>query len=98
MGTVIFTMAFSQGRQVKLQQKEKRTFIQEMMKDREAWHVAIHGVAKSDYNVATKQQQLCCSVQLVAQSCPTLCDPMDCSTSGLPIHHQLPEFTQTHVH
>ena len=34
----------------------------------------------------------------VTQSCPTLCDPMDCSTSGLPVHHQLPEFTQTHVH
>ena len=34
----------------------------------------------------------------VAQSCPTLCDPMNCSTPGLPIHHQLPEFTQTHVH
>ena len=34
----------------------------------------------------------------VAQSCPTLYDPMDCSTSGLPVHHQLPEFTQTHVH
>ena len=34
----------------------------------------------------------------VAQSCPTLCDPMNCSMPGLPIHHQLPEFTQTHVH
>ena len=34
----------------------------------------------------------------VAQSCPTLCNPMDCSTSGLPVHHQLLEFTQTHVH
>ena len=34
----------------------------------------------------------------VAQSCPTLCDPMNCSTPGLPVHHQLPEFTQTHVH
>ena len=34
----------------------------------------------------------------VAQSCPTLCDPMDCSMPGLPVHHQLPEFTQTHVH
>ena len=34
----------------------------------------------------------------VAQSCPTLCDPMDCSTPGLPVHHQLPELTQTHVH
>ena len=34
----------------------------------------------------------------VAQSCPTLCNPMSCSTPGLPVHHQLPEFTQTHVH
>ena len=34
----------------------------------------------------------------VAQSCLTLCDPMSCSTRGLPVHHQLPEFTQTHVH
>ena len=34
----------------------------------------------------------------VPQLCPTLCDPMDCSTSGLPVHHQLPEFTHTHVH
>ena len=34
----------------------------------------------------------------VAQSCPTTCDPMNCSTPGLPVHHQLPEFTQTHVH
>ena len=34
----------------------------------------------------------------VAQSCPTLCDPMDSSTPGLPVYHQLPEFTQTHVH
>ena len=33
----------------------------------------------------------------VTQSCPTLCNPMDCSTPGLPVHHQLPEFTQTHV-
>ena len=34
----------------------------------------------------------------VAQLCPTLCDPMDCSTPGLPVHHQLLESTQTHVH
>ena len=34
----------------------------------------------------------------VAQSCPTLCNPMNRSTPGLPVHHQLPEFTQTHVH
>ena len=34
----------------------------------------------------------------VAESCPTLCNPRDCSTPGLPVHHQLPKFTQTHVH
>ena len=34
----------------------------------------------------------------VAQSCPTLCDPMNRSTLGLPVHHKLPESTQTHVH
>ena len=34
----------------------------------------------------------------VTQSCPTLCDPMSRSMPGLPVHHQLPEFTQTHVH
>ena len=34
----------------------------------------------------------------VTQSCPALCDPTDCSTPGLPVHHQLPEFIQTHVH
>ena len=34
----------------------------------------------------------------VTQSCPTLCDPMNYSTPGLPVHHQLPEFTETHVH
>ena len=34
----------------------------------------------------------------VTQLCTTLCDPMNCSMPGLPVHHQLPEFTQTHVH
>ena len=41
---------------------------------------------------------ICLITGSVAQSCPTLCDPVDCSTPGLPVHHQLPEFTQTHVH
>ena len=45
-------------------------------------------------------QKTCLGVQLssVAQSCPTLCDPMNGSTPGLPVHHQLPESTHTHVH
>ena len=34
----------------------------------------------------------------IVRLCPTLCDPMDCSTPGLPLHHQLLEFTKTHVH
>ena len=38
------------------------------------------------------------SVMSVTQSCPTFYNPMDCSTPGLPVHHQLPESTQTHVH
>ena len=37
-------------------------------------------------------------IRSVAQSCPTLCDPMNRSTPDLPVHHQLPEFTETHVH
>ena len=37
------------------------------------------------------------SFSSVTQSCPTLCDSMNCSTPGLPVHHQLPEFTQTHI-
>ena len=37
-------------------------------------------------------------IRSVAQLCPTLCDPMNLSTPGLPVHHQLLEFTQTHVH
>ena len=39
-----------------------------------------------------------CNISSVAQSCPTLCDPMNRSTPGLPVLHQLLEFTQTHVH
>ena len=41
---------------------------------------------------------ICIQFSSVTQSCPTLCDPMDCSTPGLPVHRQPPESTQTHVH
>ena len=40
----------------------------------------------------------CLLVSSLTQLCPTLCNPMDCSTPGLPVHHQLQELTQTHVH
>ena len=39
-----------------------------------------------------------CQFSSVTQLCLTLCDPMDCSMPGLPVHHQLLELTQTHVH
>ena len=50
------------------------------------------------YCWATWETLICHSVSSVAQSCPTLCDPMDDNMPGLPVHHQLPEFTQTHAH
>ena len=49
------------------------------------------------YNRFTKTKKRT-QIRSVAQSCPTLCDPMNCSTPGLPVHHQLLEFTETHVH
>ena len=82
--------------------------------DRGAWWATVHRVAESDMteqlthththarththwnfkNKFTLQFQL----SSVTLSCPTLCDPKDCSTPGFPVHHQLLEFTQTHVH
>ena len=47
--------------------------------------------------IATFRNQID-QIRSVAQSCPTLCDPMNRSMPGLPVHHQPPEFTQTHVH
>ena len=57
-------------------------------------------IIQSEVSQKEKHQYSISSVQFssVAQSCPTLCDPMNCSTPGLRVHHHLPEFTQTHVH
>ena len=81
--------------------------------DRGAWQATIHGVTKSltrlkqlsrhtrkIQKLANKTMFYFSSVQFssVSQSCPTLCDPMNCSTPGLPVHHQIPKFTQIHVH
>ena len=70
-----------------------RTWV--LVMDRDAWHAAVCVVTTHGH-----ETNLMGSVQFssVAQSCLTLRDPMDCSTPGLPVHHQLPEFTQTHVH
>ena len=48
--------------------------------------------------IITKYREASVQFSSVAQSCPTLCDPINRSTPGLPVHHQLLEFTQTHVH
>ena len=58
------------------------------MKDRDALQVQSMGSQRVRHDWATS----------VTQLSPTLCDLMNCSTPGLPVHHQLPEFTQTHVH
>ena len=52
----------------------------------------------SPYSPRDSQESCQPQCSSVAQSCPTLCDPMNHSTPGLSVHHQLPEFTQTHVH
>ena len=57
-------------------------------------------IIQSEVSQKEKNKYHISSVQFssVAQSCLPLCDPMDCSTPDLPVHHQLLEFTQTHVH
>ena len=55
----------------------------------------LHFVCPPEVQECSSFSCSCCSV---AQSCPTLCDCMDCNTPGLPVRHYLPEFVQTHVH
>ena len=50
------------------------------------------------YHSYTRSQEFSYQLSSAAQSCPTLCDPMDCNTPGFPVHQQLLEPTQTHVH
>ena len=58
------------------------------------WNLVIEVLA----TILLSEEGILRQVRLVAQSCPTLWDPMDCSMLGFPVHHQLPEFAQTHVH
>ena len=71
-------------------QRVRHTWATELNLDNNVFHSISETVSKNNEKFAC-----CCSV---GQSCPTLCDPMDCSTPGFLVHHQLPEFTQTHVH
>ena len=59
-------------------------------------YIYIHTVQK--YTILSLYYIVSQSVRSAAQSCPTLWDPMECNMPGLPVHHQLPKFTQTHVH
>ena len=56
------------------------------------------GSQRVGHDWATSLYTLTYQFSSVTQSCLTLCDPMNCSTPGLPVHHHLPEFTQTHIH
>ena len=60
--------------------------------------LASPALADRFFTTVTPGKSIYTYIRSVAQSCPTLCDPMSCSTPGLPVHHQLPEFTETHVH
>ena len=66
--------------------------------DRGAWQTTVHGVARVGHDLVIKPYFSSVQFTSVAQSCPILCDPMNCTTLGLPVHHQLLEFIQTHVH
>ena len=55
-------------------------------------------IVGQDWVTNATHMPMCFYISSFTQSCPALCYPMDCSTSGFPVHHQLPELTQTHVH
>ena len=75
---------------------------QKLDKVAERWTLNTTSWDVSSLNVQYRRERFVAisSVQFISvtQSCPTLCDPMDCSMPGLPVHHQLPQFTQTHTH
>ena len=62
------------------------------------WRWKINILKFVGYSQSSVWRNIYYCVCLVTQLCPTLCNPMECSTPGLPVHHQLPEYTQTHVH
>ena len=82
---------------------------QETVKATAAWYTAAQGLQMLGRDLVTEQtteglykmeikEYTSSQFSSVAQSCPTLCVPMDSSTPGLPVHHQLLEPIQTHVH
>ena len=65
--------------------------------DRRAWRATVNGVTQSWTRLSTHRHILF-EFSSVSQACPTLCDPMGCSMPGFPVHHQLLELAQIHVH
>ena len=65
---------------------------------RRLWHQLSKVLTINYTNVSQTLMRTNPHFSSVAQSWPTLCNPMNCSPPGLPVHHKLPEFTQTHVH
>ena len=62
------------------------------------WHHLLDGLAFAQALGVGEGQEACCAAVHGVWSVTQSCDPMDCSTPGFPVHHQLLEFTQTHVH
>ena len=85
------------GRISLLEEQQRQAWLQWRQWGREWWPMKSE---RQQDTIAWKAWVSLSSVHFssVAQSCPTLCDPMDCSMPGFPVHHQLLEFTQTHVH
>ena len=92
------------------QQQQPRTTLWKPVLQNKVFHQLLISVAKKrisrPYTIILSLKFICPLAKLkapvqfssVTQSCPTLCNPMNYSTPGLPVHQQLPEFTQTHVH
>ena len=77
----------------------KETFL-EQKKTKIAFHQPTSTTGNTENTPFSRVKAIISSVQFssVSQSCPTLCEPMNRSTPGLPVHHHLPELTQIHVH
>ena len=75
-------------------QRSKIVWFVKNLKESRGRKANMCGVDKLDVTGATEYLCVCS----VAKFCATLCNPMDCSMPGFPVHHQLPELAQTHVH
>ena len=69
-----------------------------LVSSRTAHACCVHGPHRPEANNPETTFNSSVQFSSVTQSCPTLCNPMNHSTPGLPVHHQLPQFTQTHIH